>query len=191
MRAADTIYNQINQVVTQDWGPVTVSPGWPPTELQLWPELIIMMTRLPSILLLLLSALVKNSFQFAQTSPETTNVEDVVDFLTDDLIIKRFYVVLTLQVKYCWPFLQNIFLHHKNHEKVAEYRSLILSNKCSPLASPTFCSFSSWAWAGWLPTRCGDFSIPQLRLTWMLLSSLTSSWMTRQASQGPLSMLDM
>ena len=60
-----------------------------------------MMTRLPSILLLLLSALVKNSFQFAQTSPETTNVEDVVDFLTDDLIIKRFYVVLTLQVKYC------------------------------------------------------------------------------------------
>ena len=60
-----------------------------------------MMTRLPSILLLLLSALVKNSSQFAQTSPETTNVEDVVDFLTDDLIIKRFYVVLTLQVKYC------------------------------------------------------------------------------------------
>ena len=53
------------------------------------------------MLLLLLSALVKNSSQFVQTSPETTNVEDVVDFLTDDLIIKRFYVVLTLQVKYC------------------------------------------------------------------------------------------
>ena len=58
------------------------------------------MTRLSCIFLpVLLLGNIKNSFEFAQTSPETTSIQEVVDFLTDDLTIKRFYVILTLQVR--------------------------------------------------------------------------------------------
>merc|ERR1712218_26900 len=64
-------------------------------------NLNLMMTRLSCIFLpVLLLGNIKNSFQFAQTSPETTSIQEVVDFLTDDLTIKRFYVILTLQFSF-------------------------------------------------------------------------------------------
>ena len=54
--------------------------------------------RLTTKLLILLQ--VTFSLQLFQKNQEATSLENVKDnFLTNDLIIKRFYVVVTLQVK--------------------------------------------------------------------------------------------
>ena len=62
-------------------------------------KLILTMTKLPCCLLLLLLQ-VNFSAQLFQENSEATSLENVKDnFLTNDLIIKRFYVVVSLQVK--------------------------------------------------------------------------------------------
>ena len=67
-------------------------------ETSVLPELIMMMSKLPSFTLLILLQ-VTFSVQLLQENPEATSLENVKDnFLTQDLIIKRFYVVLSLQV---------------------------------------------------------------------------------------------
>ena len=66
---------------------------------QFYPEIIMMMTKLPCFILLLLLQ-VNFSAQLFQENSEATSLENVKDnFLTNDLIIKRFYVVVSLQVK--------------------------------------------------------------------------------------------
>ena len=65
---------------------------------QLLPEPGLRMTQLPWLSLLLLLQ-VNISQQLFQENPEVTSLEAMKDFLTDDLIIKRFYVVVSLQVE--------------------------------------------------------------------------------------------
>ena len=86
----------INGVVGLDLDP---PPDGYQMKLQLIPEPIMMKTKLPYFSLLILLQ-VTFSFQLFQENPEATSLENVKDnFLTNDLIIKRFYVVVTLQVK--------------------------------------------------------------------------------------------
>ena len=66
-------------------------------KVQLLPEPGLKMTSLPWLSLLLLLQ-VNISFQLFQENPEATSLETMKDFLTNDLIIKRFYVVVSLQV---------------------------------------------------------------------------------------------
>ena len=123
-------------------------------KVQLLPEPDLKMTSLPWLSLLLLLQ-VNISFQLFQENPEATSLETMKDFLTNDLIIKRFYVVVSLQVGF------------RNHHKTPPLQVVIFLSLCSSL------------WAGWLPTRCGNFSIPTLTPSCMETDCLTLFWRTK------------
>ena len=86
----------INEVVGLD---LDAPPHGYQMKLQLLPELIMTRTKLPCFSLLLLLQ-VTFSVQLFQENQEATSLENVWhNFLSDDLVIKRFYVVVSLQVK--------------------------------------------------------------------------------------------